>query len=90
MLMKKFIGKPYAGKSHVRIDEGAGKVDLPLPALLYRLPPRNSARTSSSYLFKKRIRIPRIEKLINPENSIQLLITNIGDIMSIPHRHIDI
>ena len=36
MLMKKFIGKPYAGKSHVRIDEGAGKVDLPLPALLYR------------------------------------------------------
>jgi hypothetical protein len=36
MLMKKFIGKPYAGKSHVRIDEGAGKVDFPLPALLYR------------------------------------------------------
>ena len=25
MLMKKFIGKPYAGKPHVRIDEGAGK-----------------------------------------------------------------
>jgi len=34
--MKKFIGKPYAGKSHVRIDEGAGKVAFPLPALLYR------------------------------------------------------
>jgi len=25
MPMKKFIGKPYAGKPHVRIDEGAGK-----------------------------------------------------------------
>jgi hypothetical protein len=25
MQMKKFIGKPYAGKPHVRIDEGAGK-----------------------------------------------------------------
>lgn len=25
MLMKKFIGKPYAGKPHVRIDEGAGR-----------------------------------------------------------------
>ena len=25
MLMKKFIGKPYAGKPHVRFDEGAGK-----------------------------------------------------------------
>jgi hypothetical protein len=25
MLMKKFIGEPYAGKLHVRIDEGAGK-----------------------------------------------------------------
>jgi len=35
MLMKKFIGKPYAGKPHVRFDEGAGKVVLPLPALLY-------------------------------------------------------
>ena len=23
--MMKFIGKPYAGKLHVRIDEGAGK-----------------------------------------------------------------
>jgi hypothetical protein len=26
MPMKKFIGKPYAGKPHVRFDEGAGKV----------------------------------------------------------------
>ena len=25
MLMTKFIGEPYAGKPHVRIDEGAGK-----------------------------------------------------------------
>ena len=25
MLMKKLIGKPYAGKLHVRFDEGAGK-----------------------------------------------------------------
>jgi hypothetical protein len=33
--MKKFIGKPYAGKPHVRIDEGAGKGIFPLPALLY-------------------------------------------------------
>ncbi len=23
--MKKFVGKPYAGKPHVRIDEGAEK-----------------------------------------------------------------
>jgi hypothetical protein len=29
--MKKFIGKPYAGKPHVRIDEGAGKVFLSFP-----------------------------------------------------------
>ena len=35
MLMKKFIGKPYAGKPHVRFDEGVGKVFI-LPALLYR------------------------------------------------------
>jgi len=26
MLLKKFVGKPYAGKLHVRFDEGAGKV----------------------------------------------------------------
>jgi len=25
MLMTKFIGEPYAGKPHVRFDEGAGK-----------------------------------------------------------------
>jgi hypothetical protein len=31
MLMKKFIGKPYAGKPHVRFDEGAGKVFLSFP-----------------------------------------------------------
>jgi len=31
MLMKKFIGKPYAGKPHVRIDEGVGKVFLTFP-----------------------------------------------------------
>ena len=37
MLMMKFIGKPYAGKPHVRFDEGAGKGFLPLPALLYWL-----------------------------------------------------
>ena len=29
MLMKKIIGKPYAGKLHVRFDEGAGKVIYP-------------------------------------------------------------
>lgn len=27
--MKKFVGKPYAGKPHVRIDEGVGKVFEP-------------------------------------------------------------
>jgi hypothetical protein len=32
----KFIGKPYAGKPHVRIDEGVGKVIFTFPALLYR------------------------------------------------------
>jgi len=26
MLMMKLIGEPYAGKLHVRFDEGAGKV----------------------------------------------------------------
>jgi hypothetical protein len=26
MPLTKFIGKPYAGKLHVRFDEGAGKV----------------------------------------------------------------
>jgi hypothetical protein len=31
MLTKKFIGKPYAGKPHVRFDEGAGKVFLSFP-----------------------------------------------------------
>jgi hypothetical protein len=31
MLAMKFIGKPYAGKSHVRIDEGAGRGLWPLP-----------------------------------------------------------
>ncbi len=34
--MTKFLGKPYAGKPHVRIDEGAGKVKMDLTALLYR------------------------------------------------------
>ncbi len=29
--MTKFIGKPYAGKPHVRIDEGAGKVFVAFP-----------------------------------------------------------
>jgi hypothetical protein len=33
---KNFIGKPYAGKPHVRIDEGAGKEFFLLSALLYR------------------------------------------------------
>jgi len=31
MQMKKFIGKPYAGKPHVRFDEGAGKVFISFP-----------------------------------------------------------
>jgi hypothetical protein len=29
--MKKFVGKPYAGKPHVRFDEGVGKVFLSFP-----------------------------------------------------------
>ena len=32
--MTKFAGKPYAGKPHVRIDEGLGEVNS-LPGLLY-------------------------------------------------------
>jgi len=35
MHLKKFVGKPYAGKPHVRIDEGVGRVFSILPALLY-------------------------------------------------------
>ena len=31
MLLMKFVGKPYAGKLHVRFDEGAGKVFLSFP-----------------------------------------------------------
>jgi hypothetical protein len=31
MLMKKFIGEPYAGKPHVRFDEGVGKEFFPFP-----------------------------------------------------------
>ena len=35
MLMTKFVGKPYAGKLHVRFDEGAGTVFcLPRSTLL--------------------------------------------------------
>ncbi|MBI4647039.1 MAG: hypothetical protein HY738_10735 [Bacteroidia bacterium] len=29
--MTNFTGKPYAGKLHVRIDEGVGKAILPSP-----------------------------------------------------------
>ena len=36
MLAMNILGKPYAGKPHVRLDEGAGKGDLVLTALLYR------------------------------------------------------
>jgi hypothetical protein len=32
--MKKFVGKPYAGKPHVRFEEGVGKA-FDLPILLY-------------------------------------------------------
>jgi len=31
MLLMKVIGKPYAGKPHVRFDEGVGKVDFSFP-----------------------------------------------------------
>ena len=34
MLLTKTTGKPYAGKPHVRFDEGAGGSTTP-PALLY-------------------------------------------------------
>jgi len=38
MLMTKFVGKPYAGKLHVRFDEGAGKVFcLPRSTLLVKI-----------------------------------------------------
>jgi len=33
MLLKNFAGKPYAGKPHVRIDEGEGSCNLIAPAL---------------------------------------------------------
>jgi len=36
MLLKKFVGKPYAEKLHVRFDEGAGKVLKAFP--LYSTP----------------------------------------------------
>jgi hypothetical protein len=36
MLAKNILGKPYAGKLHVRFDEGAGKSFTVLTALLYR------------------------------------------------------
>ena len=45
MQMKKFIGKPYAGKPHVRFDEGVGKVYLSFP--LYS--------TDTSYAYEKMI-----------------------------------
>jgi hypothetical protein len=35
MSSKNVTGKPYAGKPHVRFDEGVGKVYFILPALLY-------------------------------------------------------
>jgi hypothetical protein len=35
MLAKKFIGKPYAGKLHVRFDEGVGVALMLLLTLLY-------------------------------------------------------
>ena len=31
MLMMYFIGKPYAGKLHVRFDEGVGKDEASFP-----------------------------------------------------------
>jgi hypothetical protein len=39
--MKKFIGKPYAGKPHVRIDEGEKRQRR--FSLLYRETPSDSA-----------------------------------------------
>jgi hypothetical protein len=48
MLAKNILGKPYAGKLHVRFDEGAGKSFTVLTALLYR----NSAGNSLN-LFRK-------------------------------------
>jgi hypothetical protein len=43
--MKKFVGKPYAGKPHVRFDEGVGKVFLSFPLYSTNLPlvPKSSA-----------------------------------------------
>lgn len=35
--MMKFVGKPYAGKLHVRIDEGAGKAMCPSRSTLLNL-----------------------------------------------------
>lgn len=62
MLLKKFIGKPYAGKPHVRFDEGAGKVILSF--LLY---------STGNYLFDNiLIRMSSyIKELMNPEEAKQ-------------------
>ena len=40
-------GEPYAGKLHVRFDEGAGVPDEGRPALLYTLTLRTPARAKS-------------------------------------------
>jgi hypothetical protein len=44
MLMMKFIGKPYAGKLHVRFDEGVGKEFYPSRSTL----PKPNANFSST------------------------------------------
>jgi hypothetical protein len=66
MLMTKSIGKPYAGKLHVRFDEGAGMVHNH-PALLYC--PQADGDLVVYFLFQNKELIPA------PQNNNLPLIT---------------
>jgi hypothetical protein len=78
--MKKFIGKPYAGKPHVRFDEGAGKVFFILPALLYcSIGVRNNLTRSGNQpmslgLLNWRQRLRRMKKVTGPVLRLSLLV----------------
>ena len=55
MLMTKFVGKPYAGKLHVRFDEGVGKVlSLPRSTLLVDFSPQRTLRIHEGHKDLKR------------------------------------
>jgi hypothetical protein len=69
MPLTNFIGEPYAGKPHVRIDEGAGKGISPsrstLPSLREVLFLRKNLRvTQSQKPIYNRVRNPVVKKII--------------------------